>query len=148
MDEYPISALRSNMAALGLTDGEIDNWILPNSILEDILDVIKGIDKWEYFRNFPPGKYFYMSNDPELQQIIELYKKKKSFDLHSGASMAIMFRIVESIAKNGFDKFANNVIVTVQKDMSHILKMRELRKMSEEASRKRLADYNAQHQEE
>ena len=46
-------------------------------------------------------------------------------DLHTGASFALMMRLVESIAKNGFNGFAINVINNVTNDLQKIIAERD-----------------------
>ncbi len=111
---------------LGLVDCEINNYIFPNDVLPEILRAVEdvGPTAWEYLRNFPKGKSFYASQDPVLMAICKQYNQLPSADIHSGASFAIMMRMVETIAKLGFDGFACKIMSSITRDLPKIVSSR------------------------
>ena len=119
--------LRDNLKDLGLTDNDIDNRIFTKETLLEILSAVDQVGDigWEYLRTFPKEKSFYCSSDPILNDISKIYMQMPTADLHTGASFALMMRLVESIAKNGFNGFAINVINNVTNDLQKIIAERD-----------------------
>ncbi len=122
-----LNDLRDNLKNLGLTDNDIDNRIFTKETLLEILSAVDQVGEtaWTYLRTFPKEKSFYCSSDPILNDIITIYRQMPTADLHTGASFALMMRLVESIAKNGFKGFANNVIINVTNDLQKIMAERD-----------------------
>jgi hypothetical protein len=75
------------------------------TMLSDAYDAITVADLWEYFRRpSTPGKDGFMfSSDPELSAL----SARMMFKGHSGASFAWTLRQMESIAKDGWEPYAN-----------------------------------------
>ena len=62
-------------------------------------------ENWNYLATFVPQKGFMLSKSPELDQIaLEMHKDPISHN-HSGASYAGIMRIMEFIAKKGYDEY-------------------------------------------
>jgi hypothetical protein len=114
-----LNDLRDNLKKLGLTDNDIDNRIFTKETLLEILNAVDQVGDigWEYLRTFPEEKHFFCNNEPILNDIITIYRQMPTADLHSGASFALMMRLVESIAKNGFKGFADIVINKVTSEL-------------------------------
>ena len=111
---------------LGLGDCEIDNYLFPYAVLPEILSAVEevGPTGWEYLLNFPEGKSFYASQDPVLMAICKQYNQMPSAGIHSGASFAIMMRMVETIAKLGFDGFSCKIMSSIMHDLPKIVSSR------------------------
>jgi hypothetical protein len=114
-----LNDLRDNLKNLGLTDNDIDNRIFTKETLLEILNAVDQVGDigWEYLRTFPEEKHFFCNNEPILNDISKIYYTMSTGGLHSGASFALMMRLVESIAKNGFKGFANIVINNVTSEL-------------------------------
>lgn len=111
---------------LGLDDYETSKYLFTTDVLPEILRAVEdvGPTAWEYLRNFPEGKSFYASQDPVLMAICKQYNQLPSADIHSGASFAIMMRMVETIAKLGFDGFACKIMSSITRDLPKIVSSR------------------------
>jgi hypothetical protein len=122
-----LNDLRDNLKKLGLTDNDIDNRIFTKETLLEILNAVDRVGDigWDYLRTFPEEKHFFCNNEPILNDISKIYYTMSTGGLHSGASFALMMRLVESIAKNGFKGFANNVINNVTNDLQKIMAERD-----------------------
>ena len=59
-----------------------------------------------------------------MKMISSAYMKMSSASNHSGFSFALMMRMVESIAKNGFDKFAEQTLANVINNLPSIIEFR------------------------
>ncbi len=114
------------MEELGLDDYETSKYLFTTDVLPEILRAVEdvGPTAWEYLRNFPKGKSFYASQDPVLMAICKQYNQLPSADIHSGASFAIMMRMVETIAKLGFDGFACKIMSSITRDLPKIVSSR------------------------
>jgi hypothetical protein len=64
-------------------------------------------ENWEYLRIFVPesNKGFMFSKSNELEQIELEMRKDPISQNHSGASYAIIMRIMEFIAKKGYEEY-------------------------------------------
>lgn len=111
---------------LGLVDCEINNYIFPNDVLPEILSAVDHVGEtaWEYLRNFPEGKSFYASQDSVFIAICKKYNQLPSAGIHSGASFAIMMRMVETIAKLGFDGFSSKIMSSIMYNLPQIISSR------------------------
>jgi hypothetical protein len=112
MDNYnKVVKLHNMLSEIGLTKDEIDNRIFSIDVLVEIMNAIDQVGEigWDFLRNFPADGNFYLLNNPILDDIYDKYNKMPSADIHSGASIACLMRLVQSIAKNGFDEFTNKV---------------------------------------
>jgi len=118
--------LRNRIKELGLDDYETSNYLFTNDVLPEILSAVDdvGPTAWEYLRNFPKGKSFYASQDPVLMAICKQYNQMPSAGIHSGASFAIMMRMVETIAKLGFDGFSCKIMSSIMRDLPKIVSSR------------------------
>jgi hypothetical protein len=70
-------------------------------MFRDAYEAISKCNLWEWLRTYSPekDKGFMFSEHPNLTSI----NKAMKFDGHSGASYAITMRVMESIAKNGWE---------------------------------------------
>jgi hypothetical protein len=70
-------------------------------MFRDAYEAISKCNLWEWLRTYSPekDKGFMFSEHPNLTRI----NKSMKFDGHSGASYAITMRVMESIAKNGWE---------------------------------------------
>lgn len=73
-------------------------------MLEDGYKTITDLDLWNWIANYTPeeGKGFMFSSHDNITKIGNAMKTG-----HSGASYGWTMRNMESIAKNGWDKFVN-----------------------------------------
>jgi hypothetical protein len=74
-------------------------------IVSAYIAIDKVPDDWDYLKTFVTGEDGFMfSRDKRITEITDRINKEYS-DGHSGLSMAYTMRAMESIAKNGFDKY-------------------------------------------
>jgi hypothetical protein len=74
-------------------------------MLEDGYNTISTLELWDWMKTYEPeeGKGFMFSSHENITKIGSAMKTG-----HSGASYAWTMRIMESIAKNGWDKFVES----------------------------------------
>jgi hypothetical protein len=84
-----------------IPDFEIVYSEFESMMLRDAYKAISKCNLWEWIRTYSPekDKGFMFSEHPNLDRI----NKAMEFDGHSGASYAITMRVMESIAKNGWE---------------------------------------------
>jgi hypothetical protein len=68
---------------------------------------ISTCELWKWLRLYIPQdkKGFMWSTSPELDRINQELWKDPTNDCHSGSSYAMVMRIMEYIAKNGYNKY-------------------------------------------
>ena len=76
-----------------------------SEMLRDAYQAITTCDLWDWLRTYTPEKGFMFSGHPNLTRINAEIK----YDGHSGASHAMTMRVMESIAKVGWDEHKNRV---------------------------------------
>lgn len=93
------------MSHIGVAPGdfhkipEMDSW--EADMLKDIYDAVSKLNMWENMRNFSEQSFMF-SRSTWLSQV---QSNMKLMDSHSGSSYGICMRIIESIAKTGWDTF-------------------------------------------
>jgi hypothetical protein len=77
-------------------------------MLQDAYDTISALGAWEFFKSYSPENGF-MFSPPHgiLQDVNEALK----FQGHSGASYGWTMRVMQFIARFGWKKYANDVLV-------------------------------------
>ncbi len=83
---------------------EMDSW--EAKMLKDIYDAVSELNMWENMRNFSEQSFMF-SRSPWLSQV---QGKMTLMDQHSGSSYGICMRIIESIAKSGWDAYVHGRI--------------------------------------
>ena len=78
---------------------EMDSW--EADMLKDVYDAVSELNMWENMRNFSEESFMF-SRSAWLSQV---QGKMKLIDSHSGSSYGICMRIIESIAKIGWDTY-------------------------------------------
>ena len=128
-DFQKLSDLYSSLQELGLTEGEIYDRIFDEATLREILQAVNSIGEtaWKYLREFPEGNHFMMNNEPMMQQIDAAYSEYSTADTHTGFTHAFLMRLVEKIAKEGIDIFANNKITYARSNLPTIIEERQQR---------------------
>jgi hypothetical protein len=78
---------------------------MSKEMLEDGYQTITDLELWDWMKTYEPeeGKGFIFSNHDNITKIGNTMKTG-----HSGASYGWTMRSLESIAKNGWDKFVEN----------------------------------------
>ena len=73
-------------------------------MLRDAYKAISRCELWDWIRTYEPqeGKGFIFSRDPNLDRI----SNELRYEGHSGGSWAWTMRVMESIAKNGWEEHA------------------------------------------
>jgi len=128
-DFQKLTNLYSSLKELGLTEGEIYDRIFDEATLREIIQAINSIGEtaWKYLREFPEGNHFMMNNEPMMHQINMAYSEYSSADTHTGFTHAFLMRLVEKIAKEGIDAFANSKITYAQSNLPTIIEERQKR---------------------
>ena len=72
-----------------------------STMLRDAYDAITQCELWDWLRTYSPedNKGFMFSTHPNLERI----NKAMKYEGHSGSSYAMTMRVMEKIAKEGFD---------------------------------------------
>ena len=78
---------------------EMDSW--EAQMLKDIYDAVSELNMWENMYNFSDQSFMFSRST----WISEVQDKMKLMSTHSGCSYGICMRIIESIAKNGWDAY-------------------------------------------
>ena len=83
------------------------SWADPfeRSMLEDTYAAVTAAEAWDFLRNWSPpeGQGFMFTQHPTLDSI---QKHMKLLDTHSGASYGFCMRVMEAIAKRGWESYA------------------------------------------
>tara|TARA_B100000029_G_C17478309_1_gene924617 strand:- start:583 stop:873 length:291 start_codon:yes stop_codon:yes gene_type:complete len=88
----------------------LENWNKPDEGVYDLAQAADEIGAYNWFRNVEPPKdcgYSWWEN--ETVEKLRTHKITHSRVGHSGASLACTFRILQYIARNGFDKWNNEI---------------------------------------
>jgi hypothetical protein len=129
-------AIKSAMQKFHLEmEGVYSTCILPETLDErpsayrdaEIIRNSIGETAWKYFREFPEGNHFMMNNEPMMHQINMAYSEYPSADTHTGFTHSYLMRLVEKIAKEGIDAFANSKITYAQSNLPTIIEERQKR---------------------
>ncbi len=75
--------------------------MISTQFLRDIYDAVSELNMWENMRNFSEESFMF-SRSAWLSQV---QGKMKLMDTHSGSSYGCSMRIIESIAKDGWDAY-------------------------------------------
>jgi len=128
-DFQKLSDLYSSLQELGLTEGEIYGRIFDEATLREILQAVNSIGEtaWKYLREFPEDKHFMLNMEPMMQQIDAAYSEYPSADTHTGFTHSFLMRLVEKIAKEGIDAFANSKITYLRSNLPTIIEERQKR---------------------
>lgn len=128
-DFRKLSDLYSSLQEIGLTEGEIYDRIFDEATLREMLQAVNSVGEtaWKYLREFPEGNHFMMNNEPMMHQINMAYSEYPSADTHTGFTHAFLMRLVEKIAKEGIDIFANNKITYARNNLPTIIEERQKR---------------------
>ena len=78
---------------------EMDSW--EAEMLKDIYDAVSELNMWENMRNFSEQSFMFSRST----WLSEVQGKMKLMDSHSGSSYGCCMRIIESIAKDGWDAY-------------------------------------------
>jgi hypothetical protein len=78
---------------------EMDSW--EAEMLKDIYNAVSELNMWENMRNFSEQSFMFSRST----WLSEVQGKMKLMDQHSGSSYGICMRIIESIAKSGWDAY-------------------------------------------
>ena len=126
-DFQKLSNLYTSLQELGLTKIEIYDHIFNEATLREIIQAVNSIGEtaWKYLREFPADKYFMLNNEPMMQQIDMAYSEYPTADTHTGFTHSFLMRLVEGIAKEGIDAFANTKITYVQRNLPAIIEARQ-----------------------
>lgn len=78
-----------------------------STMLKDAYEAITACDLWEWMKNFTPkeDEGFMFSRNDTLERI----NKEMKFDGHSGSSYGWTMRVMEDIAKRGWEGHKNRV---------------------------------------
>ena len=128
MDNYSkVADLHDILCEIGLSKDEIYNRIFSIEVLAEIMTAVDQVGEtgWAFLRDFPADCNFYLLDNPILDNIYNYYMKMPTADLHSGASIACLMRLVQSIAKDGFDGFTDKVCAHIYEQMHDILEERQ-----------------------
>ena len=128
-DFQKLTNLYASLQELGLTEGDIYNFIFDEATLREIIQAINSIGEtaWKYLREFPEDKHFMLNMEPMMQQIDDAYSEYPSADTHTGFTHSYLMRLVEKIAKEGIDAFANSKITYAQSNLPTIIEERQKR---------------------
>lgn len=82
-------------------------------MLQDTDNAITKCDLWEWLKNYEPedGKGFSFSNHPNLDRI----SKSMKYEGHSGSSYSWCMRVMERIAKDGWEPVSNEYRIQKKK---------------------------------
>ena len=70
---------------------------------------VSSCELWGWIRAFNQMS-FMLSNSPELHRISKKMGEQPIGQLHSGASFGLTLRVMEYIAKNGYDKYREHYL--------------------------------------
>lgn len=95
----------------GNGDFEFVNVDYERAYLKSAHKAISTCELWEWLRIYVPleNKGFMLSSTPELDKINNELRKDPTNQTHSGSSYAMVMRIMEYIAKNGYECYKLNV---------------------------------------
>lgn len=71
-------------------------------MLKDMWDAVTAADAWAFMKTDPGDGGFMFSRDPMIDKISAHVKKG-----HSGASFGMTMRVIQGIARNGWDWFVS-----------------------------------------
>lgn len=79
-------------------------------MLDDMYKTVTRLELWDWLkrRDIPGDGGFMFSSHPEVKRISDATE----YDGHSGSSFAWTLRVIESIAKHGWDSYVSKLLST------------------------------------
>jgi hypothetical protein len=115
-----ISNFFNRVYELGFSEGDVYPYCFNAQLLTEILESIckVGDDAWIYIATFKGRSGFTYDNSEIMTRITDEYYTRETAGCHSGSSFGFMMRLVQSIARDGFDVFAENMIQKFQSNIT------------------------------